>query len=407
MPDVTLSIDGKRVVVEQGTTVLQAALANGIEIPFFCYHPALSIEGSCRACLVRIERLPKLQTACSTVCTDGMVVHTTDPEAVKARAMVIEFLLLNHPLDCPVCDKGGECPLQDYSDRFGSHMGRMDMPKRTFDGKGAACDIDFGPTIMLNRNRCILCSRCVRFMAEIHGEAQIRFIDRSYESCIATFQEQGVHSLLSGNLTDICPVGALTTKDYRYRARPWDNLAAFDTICTLCAKGCSVNAWIRGMAEWVRGPRLIRLTPRLNPAVNGYFMCDIGRFGYHWIESHDRLTNPQVRDGAGVPQNVSWEDAITALATRLAGRARSLACLASAHASNEELFLLREIGRALELESDAVVVAWRKSLKAQPAGTAFSIPAIDAPNVMGAAALGLVPAPTTRSDGPGRQQLQL
>ena len=207
----------------------------------------------------------------------------------QARAGVFEFLLINHPLDCPVCDKGGECPLQDFSYTFGPDQSRMDFPRRVFDGEGVKGDVDFGPTLMLNRQRCILCTRCVRFMRDIDTDAQINIIDRGYGSEIATFQEEGVHSLLSGNLMDVCPVGAITTRDYRFKSRPWDNPHAADTICTQCAKGCNVTAWIKAKPEWAKGSRLIRFTPRFNPDVNDYWMCDIGRFEYHWIEGDDRL----------------------------------------------------------------------------------------------------------------------
>ena len=205
---------------------------------------------------------------------------------------MFEFLLVNHPLDCPVCDKGGECPLQDFSYSFGPGDSRMDFPRRVFDGEGVKADVDFGPTLMLNRNRCILCTRCVRFMKEIDGDAQIAIVDRGNGSEIATFQEEGVHSILSGNLMDVCPVGAITTRDYRFKSRPWDNPDAVDTICTLCSKGCNTTAWIKAKPEWAKGARLIRFTPRLNHEVNGYWMCDIGRFDYHWIEGEDRLQKP-------------------------------------------------------------------------------------------------------------------
>ena len=179
-----------------------------------------------------------------------------------------------------------------------------------FDGEGVKADVDFGPTLMLNRNRCILCTRCVRFMREVDGDAQINIIDRGYGSEIATFQEEGVHSLLSGNLMDVCPVGAITTRDYRFKSRPWDNPNAVDTICTLCAKGCNTTAWIKAKPEWAKGSQLIRFTPRFNPDVNGYWMCDIGRFDYHWIEGDDRLRKPLARDRRRVcSEPVSWHDA--------------------------------------------------------------------------------------------------
>ena len=223
---------------------------------------------------------------------------------------MFEFLLVNHPLDCPVCDKGGECPLQDFSYTFGPDQSRMEFPRRVFDGEGVKADVDFGPTLMLNRNRCILCTRCVRFMRDVDGDAQINIIDRGYGSEIATFQEEGVHSLLSGNLMDVCPVGAITTRDYRFKSRPWDNPHAADTICTQCAKGCNVTAWIKAKPEWAKGSRLIRFTPRFNPDVNGYWMCDIGRFDYHWIEGDDRLRRPLVRDARRrCSSRSSWHDA--------------------------------------------------------------------------------------------------
>ena len=295
MDTVTLTIDGRQVTVDKGKTVLQASIEAGISVPYYCYHPGISVDGSCRVCVVKIEKMPKLQTSCSTACTDGMVVSTRDQETVEARAGVLEFLLVNHPLDCPVCDKGGECPLQDFSYSFGPAASRMDFPRRVFDGEGVKADVDFGPTLMLNRNRCILCTRCVRFMREVEGDAQIGIVNRGYGSEIATFAEQGVVSLLSGNLMDVCPVGAITTRDYRFKSRPWDNPFAADTICTQCAKGCNVTAWIKAKPEWAKGSRLIRFTPRFNPDVNDYWMCDIGRFEYHCTRTASQHTYPPVR----------------------------------------------------------------------------------------------------------------
>ena len=394
MSTVTLTIDGRAITVEKGKTVLQAALENGISIPYHCYHPGISVDGSCRVCIVKIEKMPKLQTSCSTLCADGMIVNTQTPEVVQARQAVFEFLLINHPLDCPVCDKGGECPLQDYSYTFGAPQSRMDLPRRTFDGEGVKADIDFGPTLMLNRNRCILCTRCVRFMRDIDGDAQINVVNRGYNSEIATFQEAGVHSLLSGNLMDVCPVGAITTKDYRFKSRPWANPNVVDTICTLCSKGCSTTAWLRARPEWAKGPQVIRFTPRFNPDVNGFWMCDIGRFDYHWIESEGRLQKPLVRDAHGALQPVSWRDVTARLRDRMAAGSTTRAgirFLLSAHASHEELFLFRRLADELGGQrSDAIAVSWRYAPKAQPAATKFKVPPIDAPNVAGAGLFGLV-----------------
>ena len=395
METVTLTIDGRQVTVPKGKTVLQAAVENGISVPYYCYHPGISIDGSCRVCIVKIEKMPKLQTSCSTICTDGMIVHTRTQDVVEARAGVFEFLLINHPLDCPVCDKGGECPLQDFSYAFGPDQSRMDLPRRTFDGEGVKADVDFGPTLMLNRNRCILCTRCVRFMRDVEGDAQINIIDRGYGSEIATFQEEGVHSLISGNLMDVCPVGAITTRDYRFKSRPWDNPQAVDTTCTMCSKGCSTTAWLKAKPEWAKGSRLIRFTPRFNPDINGYWMCDIGRFDYHWIEGDRRLQQPLVRRDGGLKE-VSWHELMPALCNRLAAAGGTnpdgVRFLLSAHASCEEMFLFRRLADELIGAGAATItVSWRHRLKAQPEKTTFKVPAVDAPNVAGARLLGMVP----------------
>jgi NADH-quinone oxidoreductase subunit G len=385
MDTVTLTIDGASVTVEKGKTVLQAAIQHGHPVPYYCYHPGLGVDGSCRVCIVKIEKMAKLQTACSTLCTDGMAVITGSPEVEEARASVFEFLLVNHPLDCPVCDKGGECPLQDFSYSFGPNRSRMEFPRRVFDGDGVRADVDFGPTLMLNRNRCILCTRCIRFMRDVEGDAQIGIANRGYGSEIATFGEEGVVSLLSGNLMDVCPVGAITTRDYRFKARPWDNPQAVDTICTLCEKGCNTTAWIKAKPEWAKGAQLIRMTPRLNPDINSYWMCDIGRFDYHWVESDRRLRQPELRR-AGSLDAVPWGDALVEVkaAVDAAGGPSSVQFLASAHASLEELFALKQIAGA----SGGVTISWRTRVKPQPAATTFKIPPIDAPNLRGARDLG-------------------
>ena len=406
MDTVTLRIDGREITTEKGKTILHAALDNGISIPYYCYHPGLGVDGSCRVCIVKVEKMPKLQTSCSTVCTDGMVVDTCSREVMDARASVFEFLLINHPLDCPVCDKGGECPLQDYSYAFGPKGSRMEFPRRTFDGEGVKADIDFGPTLMLNRNRCILCTRCVRFMREIDGDPQIGIVDRGNGSQISTFQESGVHSLVSGNLMDVCPVGAITTRDYRFKSRPWDNPIAVDTTCTLCSKGCSTTVWLKAKPEWAKGARLIRITPRYNADVNGYWMCDIGRFQYHWVESDARLTTPLLRHGSGAQAASTWPGALARLAELvrpvLQTDASAFRVLVSAHASHEELFLVRELVQKAQGADLArrVDVSWATSEKSQPAQAKFTVPAVDAPNVAGARVLGfnMPPGGSVRAD---------
>ncbi len=399
MDTVSLTIDGRTVTTEKGRTVLQAAIEAGISVPYYCYHPGISIDGSCRVCIVKIDKMPKLQTSCSTTVTEGMVVHTQSPDVVDARASVFEFLLINHPLDCPVCDKGGECPLQDFSYSYGPNESRMGFPRRVFDGEGAKADVDFGPTLMLNRNRCILCTRCVRFMREVDNDAQINIVDRGYGSEIATFGEEGVHSLISGNLMDVCPVGAITTRDYRFKARPWDNPEAVDTICTLCEKGCNTTVWLKAKPEWARGARLARVTPRFNPDVNSYWMCDIGRFDYHWIEGEDRLQRPLVKEKDTL-EPASWSHALGTVAERVVagGGPAALRFVVSAHASLEEFAVLGRLGGAFSLAEDSVAISWRTRAKPQPAGTTFKIPPVDAPNVNGARDLGF-PVRTSEDGG--------
>ena len=401
MDTVKITIDGRELNVEKGKTVLQASLENGIELPYYCYHPGLGVDGSCRVCIVKIEKMPKLQTSCSTACTDGMVVYTQTPDVVEARAGVFEFLLINHPLDCPVCDKGGECPLQDFSYEFGPDRSRMEFPRRVFDGEGVEADVDFGPTLMLNRNRCILCTRCIRFMRDVDSDAQIGITDRGAGSEIATYKEEGVHSLLSGNLMDVCPVGAITTRDYRFKSRPWDNPLAGDTICTFCSKGCNTTVWIKAKPEWARGPQIARVTPRLNPDVNSYWMCDIGRFDYHWIESDRRLKQPLVRASSGVQQPVNWHDVWRSIAPRLA-ETDAVRFLTSAHASLEELHLLKQLAIGV---ASSISVTWKVSEKIQPEGARFKVPPADAPNIDGARDLGLN-VPATNATPPDLHELR-
>jgi NADH-quinone oxidoreductase subunit G len=254
-----------------------------------------------------------------------------------------------------------------------------------FDGEGVKGDVDFGPTLMLNRNRCILCTRCVRFMREVDGDAQIGIAQRGYDSEIATFSEKGVVSLLSGNLMDVCPVGAITTRDYRFKARPWDNPQAVDTICTLCEKGCNTTAWIKAKPEWAKGARLIRMTPRLNPEVNSYWMCDIGRFDYHWVESDRRLHQPHIKHGT-TWDAVPWADALVAVkdAVDANGGPSAVRFFVSAHASLEELFVIKQFSGS----TGGVTMGWRHRDKPQPKNTKFRIPSVDAPNVHGARDLG-------------------
>ena len=388
---VTLTIDGRTVTAEKGRTVLQAAIEAGIRVPYYCYHPGLGIDGSCRVCIVKIEKMPKLQTSCSTPVAEGMVVHTQTPDVVDARASVFEFLLINHPLDCPVCDKGGECPLQDFSYSFGPNESRMEFPRRVFDGEGVKADVDFGPTLMLNRNRCILCTRCVRFMREVDSDAQINIVDRGYGSEIATFQEEGVHSLLSGNLMDVCPVGAITTRDYRFKARPWDNPDAVDTICTLCEKGCNTTAWLKAKPEWAKGARLDPHDAALQPRRQR--LLDV---------RHRPLRLPLDRRGrapaasagaerAGVQEPATWSqalcDSVRARASPAADRRRCASWSRRTPRSRSWRCSADWAARSA-CPRTRVALSWRARAKPQPPKTKFVVPPVDAPNVNGARDLG-------------------
>ena len=364
MDTVTLTIDGRQVTVEKGKTVLEAAIQHGHQVPYYCYHPGLGVDGSCRVCIVKIEKMAKLQTACSTTCTDGMVVVTNSPEVIQARASVFEFLLVNHPLDCPVCDKGGECPLQDFSYSFGPERSRMEFPRRVFDGEGVKADVDFGPTLMLNRNRCILCTRCVRFMREVDGDAQIGIVSRGYGSEIATFEEQGVVSLLSGNLMDVCPVGAITTRDYRFKSRPWDNPQAVDTICTLCEKGCNTTAWIKAKPEWAKGAQL---DPHDAAAQSrGQQLLDVRHRPLRLPLGRERSAPAPAAPAAG--ERVVRRRAVGRRARRgeeavdAAGGPSAVQFFVSAHASLEELFVLKQISAG----TGGVTLGWRHREKPQP-----------------------------------------
>src|SRR6202007_2971998 len=312
METVKLTIDGREVTVEKGKTVLQAAIENGFNVPYYCYHPGIGIDGSCRVCIVKIEKMPKLQTSCSTYCTEGMVVSTQTPDVVEARAGVFEFLLVNHPLDCPVCDKGGECPLQDITFGWGLGRSRFIEPKRHF-----VKPLSLSPLIAIDRERCILCYRCVRFSQEISEDYQLIFAEAGADTFVATHDGHPYVAPFSGNIVELCPVGALTSKPYRFRARPWD-IEGAGGICTLCPSQCNVEFTVRDekvmrvLARDARGGGPGR-GPGGNPDVDDGWLCDKGRFAYQAIHVDERITQPLVRDGGNL-RPVSWERAFEAAA---------------------------------------------------------------------------------------------
>lgn len=338
MDKITLTINGRPVETTSGKTVLQAALDNGIHIPHYCYHPGLSISGNCRMCLVEIEGLPKLQTACSTPVKPGMVVSSTNSRVQSAVRHVLEFLLINHPLDCPVCDQAGECGLQQYYMQVGQYDSRFAENKVTKPKKATPV----GRRVMLDQERCILCSRCVRFCREVAGTGEMAIFNRGDQAVIDTFDGRQLESRYSGNLVDICPVGALTCQDFRFQCRVW-YLQTAPSICPGCARGCNISIHHNpDRPHHGGGRRVFRFKPRFNPEVNGHWICDDGRYGYRFIDDA-RIRYCSARQDGSVRQ-LYLREALDQLADLLRQHPPSrIRYLLSAHSTNEELFATRRL----------------------------------------------------------------
>jgi NADH-quinone oxidoreductase subunit G len=338
---IAFTIDGREVSAPENSMLVDAAKHGDVEIPVFCYEPKLGQPvGACRMCLVEIEGIPKLQTGCSTPVKDGMVVNTQSPRVKEAQQGVVEFLLINHPLDCPVCDKGGECPLQDISFGWGGGTSRFAEPKRHF-----VKPIALSEKIAIDRERCILCYRCVRFSQEISEDYQLVLLERGAHSYVATFDGRPYEAPFSGNIVELCPVGALTSRDYRFRARPWD-VEDSASVCTLCPSQCNVKLT-------VRDERVMRVLARDNPEIDDGWLCDRGRFAYPKL-AEGRVTEPLIRDG-GELRAVSWERALDQAAGHLARAGTRVGALAGGGASNEDGAalgrLMREALRSPHLDS--------------------------------------------------------
>lgn len=323
-----LTIDGNQYDFNPGETIIEVAHRNGIDIPHYCWHPKLSISGNCRMCLVEVEKLPKLVIACSTQAADGMVVHTKSEKVIKAREHVMEFLLINHPLDCPICDKVGECILQEYAYQHGSGYSRFieeknHKPKR----------VKLGPYVMFDAERCISCSRCIRFSKEIAKADQLTFVQRGDRVTIETFPGKQFDNPYSLNVVDICPVGALTNIDFRFKARVWE-MSATKSICPGCARGCNINIW-------VRNNEILRLTPRLNENVNDYWMCDHGRINcFKFVNAQDRINGPFVKKEENLV-SVGWDEALNyAISSIKRIKPNELMVIASPFATIEDNYLL-------------------------------------------------------------------
>jgi NADH-quinone oxidoreductase subunit G len=296
---VKVAIDGVEVQVPRGLGLVETAAAAGIEIPVFCYEPRLGPAiGACRMCLVEVEGMPKLQTGCTLTAQDGMVVRTAaaSEKAADGQEATLEFILVNHPLDCPICDKGGECPLQDLTFRWGPGNTRMRFPKRTVDKP-----IPISPLIALDRERCILCYRCTRFSEEVAEDGQLVAKNRGALSVIATFEDEPYRGRFSGNVIELCPVGALTSTTYRFDARPWE-IQNVPTVCGMCPVGCNISAT-------TREGRVKRILSRNHPEVDGGWLCDKGRFAYGHLQAHDRVVDP-LRRGRPRHEELTWDDAL-------------------------------------------------------------------------------------------------
>jgi len=327
------TIDGKEIEVAPGTTVIEAAARHGIEIPHFCWHPDLPVDGNCRMCLVEIEKMPKLQIACNTLVTDGMVVQTRSEKAVEAHRTTLEFLLINHPIDCPVCDQAGECYLQDNYMGHGLYDSKVEIEDKVRKRKV----VDLGP-IMLDAERCVLCTRCIRFEREVTGTNTFELVNRGDRTEISTFEGRPVLHDYAGNLADVCPVGALLSHDFRFKMRVWF-LKAHESVCPGCSTGCNVF-----VDE--RDGEVQRLRPRRNVDVNKSWMCDLGRASYKEIGLTSRVSGARLK-GAAKWEGVRVAPALDTVAGRIKEAGSASAFLASPQATNEDLFVFRLLAEAV------------------------------------------------------------
>ena len=396
---VTVTVDDRQIQMAPGTTIIQAGEQLGIIIPHYCYHHGLPIEGVCRMCLVEVEKSPKLLIACATPVADGMVVRTRTPQVEEARRGVLEFYLLNHPLDCPICDKGGECPLQDYTMVYGPGASRTVEQKIHRDKHRP-----IGPHIIFDAERCILCTRCVRFCRDIVVTGELGVGNRGDKAEIVLFPGRQLDNQYSGNVIDLCPVGALTSTEYRFKSRPWDLVKQVESTCPACSRGCSIVLDVRHLRTG--GEEVLRIRPRHNPEVNGYWMCDEGRFEAYPRRGRCAFEAPAMRRGdAQVP--AAWEDAVSALGKRLRGildrhGPAAIGGLLSTWLTIEELYaaaaFLREVIGTPHLDYRVGPVQAREVDEAED----HLLRRTDkSPNTRGARLLGIGPGP----DGYGARQM--
>src|SRR5881296_2864747 len=371
---ITLTIDGAPVSVPKGTLVIEAAKQAGVLVPHYCYHPGLPVAGVCRMCLVEVEKAPKLQIACATTVAEGMVVRTRSEQAKQARMGVLELLLINHPLDCPICDQAGECELQDFVFQEGRAGTRYAEYSKRFNPVE-----DFGPDVLYVPNRCILCTRCVRFMEDLAGEPVINVSERGDRAYIGIHPDARLDHPWAGNVVDLCPVGSLLSKDFLHKARAWE-LDKAASICTGCSQGCNVTLDTRENV-------VVRVRPRPNLEVNRYFICDHGRMNYRWMNRGDRIEAPLVRRAGGRELHATdWDEAFDLVTSRLRGAGGKAVALVSPKASTEALYFARELFRGLEWSGAFQVVMGEEA----PLGGVpnLALRAERAPNGRGAELLG-------------------
>ena len=352
-----LTIDGKEIEVENGLNLIQAAARIGIDIPHFCYHPALSVVAQCRQCLVEVEGVPKVMPACNTYVRDGIIVKTNSDRAVKARKATVEFTLINHPLDCPICDKGGECPLQLTTVQHGPGYSRFEGPEQ----KKVRKKYYLSDKILYDPNRCIMCTRCVRFTDEVTKTGELGFSGRGFRKKIVVFPGKNLDNELAGNVTDLCPVGALLNKDTLHEERVW-YWKFTDTVCSLCSNGCNITVGVDP-----RKGRVSRVRPRTNIDVNEHWICDRGRYNFKEIqEDNMRLKDPILRNGEGFKLS-QWDQAIDFVSREITKAANqspeSVAFLGSATLTNEELYLLKKITETIKTSKVAGNIGLINDLK--------------------------------------------
>ncbi len=333
MPKIT--INEQEIDAKDGQTVIQAALEHGIDVPHYCYHPDLPIDGNCRMCLVEVEKMPKLTPSCTTVCSEGMKVTTNNERVKMAVRGVLEFLLINHPVDCPVCDQAGECRLQDYYMVYGLHTSEIPLEMKVHKRKA----VELGRMVMLDQERCILCSRCIRFFDHVTGTGEMQFFGRGDHTVIGTIDDRPLENPYSGNVVDICPVGALTSRDFRFQCRVWF-LHSTDSVCGGCSTGCNIRIDHRDGT-------IFRLLPRRNIEVNKSWLCDEGRLSFHNLGEGERIARPKIKGQDGMQAPARWEEALRTVDLNLkdckeAFGADAIFGLASASATNEALYLFKK-----------------------------------------------------------------